>query len=91
MMRYCMALADVFATVFAISVAGSAQDFMVELGAPTALFSKPDRSVADTISPIWHDEKERDAAAEDNRPEDLRSLRRRVRDLRLQNVVTSLG
>ena len=29
--------------------------------------------------------------AEDNRPEDLRSLRRRVGDLGLQNVATSLG
>jgi hypothetical protein len=40
------------------------QDFMAEPGASTALFPKPNRPVADTISPIWHDEKARDAAGE---------------------------
>ena len=33
-------------------------------GAPAAAFPKPNRPVADIISPIWHDEKERDAAGE---------------------------
>ena len=134
MMRYCRALAAVFATVFAISGAGSAQDFTAEPGAPAAAFPKTDRPVANIVSPVWHDEKERDAAgepsqlvrllgiksgmsvadigagsgyyvvrlspivgtggrviAEDIRREYLRSLRKRVRDLGLQNVTISLG
>src|SRR5580700_3823843 len=64
MMRYCTALVAVFATVSAISGAGSAQDFMAEPGAPAAAFPKTDRPVANIVSPVWHDEKERDAAGE---------------------------
>ena len=64
MMRYCTALVAVFATVSAISGAGSAQDFMAEPGAPAAAFPKADRPVANIVSPVWHDEKERDAAGE---------------------------
>ena len=133
-MRYCRALATVFATALAISNAGSAQDFMAEPGAPAVAFPKPDRPVADIVSPVWHDEKERDAAgksvqlvrllgiksgmtiadigagsgyyvvrlspivgasgrvvAEDVMPKYLRSLRKRVRALGLQNVAISLG
>jgi predicted methyltransferase len=41
-----------------------AQDFMAESGTPAVAFPKPDRPVADIISPIWHDEKERDDAGE---------------------------
>src|SRR5438270_10341201 len=125
MMR--MTIAVVFAAAFAIS--GAAQS-----GAPAVAFPKPDRPVADIVSPIWHDEKERDDAdepgqlvrllgikagmtvadigagsgyyvarlspivgsngriiAEDIVPEYLRSLRNRVRDLRLQNVAISRG
>ena len=52
----------VFAAAFAISVA--AQDFMAPSGVPAAAFPKPDRPVADIVSPIWHDEKERDEAGE---------------------------
>jgi SAM-dependent methyltransferase len=121
-----------FATAFTISV--SAQDFMAEQGTPAEAFPKPDRPVANIISPIWHDEKERDDAdeprqlvnrlgiksgmtiadigagsgyyvvrlspivgpggriiAEDVVPEYLHDLRRRVRDLGLQNVEVSLG
>ena len=33
-------------------------------GAPAVAFPKPDRPVADIVSPIWHDEKERDDADE---------------------------
>jgi SAM-dependent methyltransferase len=134
MMRYCRALAPVFATVFATSGTGFAQDFMAGPGAPAVAFPRPNRPVADIVSPIWHDEKERDAAgepvqlvrllgvksgmtiadigagsgyyvvrlspivgaggrviAEDIQPEYLRSLRKRVRALGLQNVVVSLG
>jgi SAM-dependent methyltransferase len=125
-------IAVIFAVAFALSV--SAQDFMAGSGAPAVAFPKPDRPVAEIVSPIWHDEKERDDAgerrqlvkllgiksgmtvadigagsgyyavrlsrivgphgriiAEDVVPEYLRSLRSRVRDLGLQNVVTSLG
>jgi hypothetical protein len=64
MMRYCGALAAVLATVFATLGASSAQDFMAEPGAPAAAFLKADRPVANIVSPIWHDEKERDAADE---------------------------
>jgi predicted methyltransferase len=134
MMRNCRALATIFATIFAISNAGSAQEFMAAPGAPAAAFPKPDRPVADIVSPVWHDEKERDAAgepdpvvrllgiksgmtiadigagsgyyvvrlspivgasgrviAEDVMPRYLRGLRKRVRDLGLQNVAISPG
>jgi predicted methyltransferase len=56
------AIAIVFAATFTISVA--AQEFLAGSGAPAAAFPKPDRPVADIISPIWHGEKERDAAGE---------------------------
>jgi precorrin-6B methylase 2 len=118
----------------ALTVSGSAQEFMADAAAPADAFPSPDRPVADIVSPIWHDEKERDAAgeprqlvrllgiksgmtvadigagsgyyvvrlspivgphghviAEDVVPEYLRALRRRLRDLRLQNVTISLG
>ena len=42
----------------------AAQDFMAPAGAPAAAFPKPARPVADIVSPIWHDEKERDDAGE---------------------------
>ena len=57
-----MTIAAVFAMTFAMPV--WAQDFLVGPGAPAAAFPKPDRPVADIISPIWHDEKERDDANE---------------------------
>ena len=57
-----MTIAAVFAATFAISVC--AQEFLAGSGAPAAAFPKPDRPVANIVSPIWHDEKERDAAAE---------------------------
>ena len=122
----------VFAAACTISAA--AQDFIAPSGVPAAAFPKPDRPVADIVSPIWHDEKERDDAdepsqlvrllgiksgmtvadigagsgyyvvrlspivgsnghiiAEDIVPKYLQSLRRRVRNLGLQNVVISLG
>jgi SAM-dependent methyltransferase len=134
MMRFYRALAAVFATVSATLGTGFAQDFMAGPGAPAAAFPKPNRPVADIVSPIWHDEKERDAAgeqsqlirllgiksgmiiadigagsgyyvvrlspivgaggrviAEDIKAEYLQSLRKRVRDLGLQNVAISLG
>jgi predicted methyltransferase len=57
-----MTIAAVFAAAFTMSV--SARDFVAEPGAPAAAFPKPDRPVADIVSPIWHDEKERDNAGE---------------------------
>ena len=52
----------VFAAAFTIS--GAAQEFMAQSGLPAVAFPKPDRPVADIVSPIWHDEKERDDADE---------------------------
>jgi SAM-dependent methyltransferase len=48
----------------ASTMRGAAQEFMAPSGAPADAFPKPERPVADIISPIWHDEKERDAAGE---------------------------
>src|SRR3974390_1577028 len=55
-------IAAFFAAV--LTVSSSAQEFMADAGAPAVAFPNPDRPVADIISPIWHDEKERDAAGE---------------------------
>jgi predicted methyltransferase len=55
-------MASVLIAAFAISA--SAQDATTQAGAPAGVFPKPDRPVADIISPIWHDEIERDKAAE---------------------------
>src|SRR6266571_5626483 len=60
MMR--MTIGVILAAAFAIS--GAAQDFIAQSGAPASAFPKPDRPVADIVSPIWHDEKERDDAGE---------------------------
>jgi SAM-dependent methyltransferase len=57
-----MIIAAVFAAAFTISV--SAQEFLAGSGTPAVAFPKPDRPVADIVSPIWHDEKERDNAGE---------------------------
>jgi hypothetical protein len=50
--------------VAALTISGAAQDLTGQSGAPAVLFPKPDRPVADIVSPIWHDEKERDDAGE---------------------------
>jgi SAM-dependent methyltransferase len=42
----------------------AAQDVTAPAGVPAAAFPKPARPVADIVSPIWRDEKERDAADE---------------------------
>ena len=52
----------VFAAAFTIS--GAAQDFMAQSGVPAVAFPKPDRKVANIVSPIWHNEKDRDDADE---------------------------
>src|SRR5262249_27247936 len=127
-----MTISLVFAAVFTLSVAP--QHGIARSGGPATAFPKPDRPVADIVSPIWHDEKERDDAdepgqpgrllgitsgmtvadsgagsgyyvvrlsriagadgriiAEDVVPRYLQSLRKRVRDLGLQNVESNLG
>jgi SAM-dependent methyltransferase len=48
----------------AFSISGTAQDFMAKSGAPPEAFPNPDRPVADIVSPIWRNEKERDDAGE---------------------------
>jgi SAM-dependent methyltransferase len=55
-------IAAIFAAAF--TLASSAQDFMAGSGTPAVAFPKPDRPVADIVSPIWHNEKERDDAGE---------------------------
>jgi SAM-dependent methyltransferase len=57
-----MTIAVVFAAVS--TIADAAQNVMAEEGVPADAFPKPDRPVADIISPIWHDEAERDQAGE---------------------------
>jgi len=57
-----MTIAAVVAATFTISI--SAQEFLVGSGTPAASFPNPDRPVANIVSPIWHDEKERDDAGE---------------------------
>jgi SAM-dependent methyltransferase len=57
-----MTIAAIFAAAF--TLASSAQDFMAESGTPAVAFPKPDRPVADIVSPIWHNEKERDDTGE---------------------------
>jgi len=122
----------VFAAAF--TMLGAAQHSVAQSGLPAAAFPRPDRPVASIVSPIWHDEKERDDAdepgqlvrrlgiksgmtvadigagsgyyvvrlapivgssgriiAEDVVPEYLEGLRKRVRDLGLQNVAVSVA
>jgi len=57
-----IAIALAFAA--ACTMRGAAQDFRAPSGAPAEAFPKPERAVADIVSPIWHGEKERDAAGE---------------------------
>jgi predicted methyltransferase len=60
--RIAATMASVLIAAFAISA--SAQDATTQAGAPADAFPQPDRPVADIISPIWHDENERDKAGE---------------------------
>src|SRR5262245_32501511 len=57
-----MLIGVVFAAAFNIS--GAAQDFIAQSGVTAVAFPNSDRPVADIVSPIWHDEKERDDAGE---------------------------
>jgi predicted methyltransferase len=48
----------------AFKIPAFAQEFLAGSGLPAVAFPKPDRPVADIVSPIWHGEKERDDASE---------------------------
>jgi hypothetical protein len=56
--------ATITAIVAAFTLLGAAHHIAAQSGVPAAAFPKPDRPVADIVSPIWHDEKERDDAGE---------------------------
>lgn len=47
----------------ALTVSGAARE-VSQSGAPATAFPKPDRPVADIVSPIWKDERKRDDAGE---------------------------
>jgi predicted methyltransferase len=53
-----------FASILATAAAGEDLPFLGPPGSPAAAFPKPDRPVADIISPIWRDEAARDAVDE---------------------------
>jgi len=57
-------IAIALAFIAAFTMPAAAQDFMAPPGTPAEVFPKPERPVADIISPIWHSEKERDTAGE---------------------------
>jgi predicted methyltransferase len=57
-----MTIVTVAAATFTISI--SAQEFLAGSGTSADAFPKPDRPVANIVSPIWHNEKERDDAGE---------------------------
>ena len=65
-------------------VGGALHHALAQAGAPASAFAKPERPVADIVSPIWHDEKERDAAGEPGQ------LVRRL-DLRSGMTVADIG
>ena len=65
-------------------LAGAPRDALAQSGAPASAFAKPERPVADIVSPIWHDEKERDNAGEQGQ------LVRRL-DLRSGMTVADIG
>src|ERR1700736_2672393 len=52
----------VVAAVF--TLLGAAHHIAAQSVVPAAAFPRPERPVADIVSPIWHDEKERDDAGE---------------------------
>jgi hypothetical protein len=60
-----MMLAPISALIaLAFTLLGAAQDLVVQSGVPVTVFPRLDRPVANIVSPIWHDEKERDDAGE---------------------------
>ena len=59
-----MRKAIVVVFVAALTMSISAQGLIAGSVTSAVAFPKPDRPVADIVSPIWHDEKERDDAGE---------------------------
>jgi hypothetical protein len=57
-----MSSAAVLATV--LTASSSAQNYIADSGAPAVAFPELDRPVAEIVSAIWHDEKERYDAGE---------------------------
>ena len=47
-----------------LGFSGAAEDFVAQSGVPASVFPRHDGPVADIVSPIWHNEKERDNAGE---------------------------
>src|SRR6516162_520463 len=84
-------IAAVFSAV--LTVSGSAQEFIADAGAPAVAFPNPDRPVADIVSPIWHNEKERDAAGESRQLVRLLGIKlgMTVADIGRAAVITSSG
>jgi predicted methyltransferase len=66
--RWCGASCVILAIALYLSGASQTRaanySFLGPAGAPATVFPKPDRPVADIVSPIWHSEEERDAADE---------------------------
>jgi SAM-dependent methyltransferase len=66
--KWCAASCVILAIAFclgSVSRTGAADfPFLGPAGAPATAFPKPDRPVADIVSPIWHSEEERDGADE---------------------------
>jgi SAM-dependent methyltransferase len=62
--RFRTLIAIGFASILATAAAAEDLPFLGPPGAPAAAFPKPDRPVADIISPIWRDEAARDAVDE---------------------------
>src|SRR6516164_7011568 len=54
----------VVAFVTALTMSITARGLIAGSGTSAVAFPKPDRPVANIVSPIWHDEKERDDAEE---------------------------
>jgi hypothetical protein len=77
----------------AITLSSSAQDFKAEPGAPAGAFPKPDRPVADIVSPSWHNEKERDDAGEPRQVVRLLGIKSgmTVADIGRAAAITSYG
>src|SRR5712675_1684684 len=57
-------IAIALAFTAAFTMRSASQDFMAPSCAPAEVCPKPKRPVADIVSPIWHGERERDAAGE---------------------------
>lgn len=73
-----------FALLAFAPAAGQEPAFLAPPGAPAQAFPKPDRPVADIISPFWYSEAERDAA--DESPQVIRLM-----DIKVGMAVGDIG